>query len=325
MKKCVGCGATVQYDSPNLEGYIDKNFYEKSLLCERCFRIRNYGEYKKVIKDNNEFLKILNRIKETKDLVVLVVDLLNIDSLKQITDYLNNDILLVLTKRDLLPKSTSDTKFLEYPLDIKPVDKIIISSLNNYGFDELYEKINKYKKSKNVYVIGYTNAGKSTMINKLIYNYSDLKSQVTTSILPSTTLDTISIKLNDELVLFDTPGILKTSILDDLSGKEIKKITPKKEIKPVIYQIKTEQYIYVEDYFKVKSSSNNLVFFFANNLNIKRIFKDKKENMQETIISVNPDEDIVIPSFGFIKVMKKEQIKIYSNYCLHIYTRKSLI
>ena len=56
-------------------------------------------------------------------------------------------------------------------LNIK--EKIVISSNKNYNFDALYELINKYKKSENVYVVGYTNAGKSTMINKIIYNYSD--------------------------------------------------------------------------------------------------------------------------------------------------------
>ena len=81
-----------------------------------------------------------------------------------------NNIIAVITKRDLLPKSVKDEKLLKYieNYNLKTIDSIIISSTKNYNFDKLYELINKYKTSKNVYVIGYTNAGKSTMINKII-------------------------------------------------------------------------------------------------------------------------------------------------------------
>ena len=36
--------------------------------------------------------------------------------------------------------------------------------------DLVFEKINELKTSENVYVVGYTNSGKSTLINKIIYN-----------------------------------------------------------------------------------------------------------------------------------------------------------
>ena len=75
-KKCLGCGAILQTDFIEQEGYtrnLDNN------LCERCFRINNYGDYKIIVKDNDEFLSILKDINLTKDLVVLVVDLFNIN------------------------------------------------------------------------------------------------------------------------------------------------------------------------------------------------------------------------------------------------------
>ena len=181
MNKCKGCGTL-----------IDNND-----LCERCFRIKHYNDYKVESKTNNDFIPILENINKTNDLVLLVVDLFNIGDLSLIRKYLKNDILLVLTKRDLLPKSVSLDKLYNYDYKIDFIDKIIISSNKNYNFDELLEKINRYKKTNNIYVVGYTNAGKSTMINKLIYNYSDLKTEITTSPLPSTTLNTIEIKLND--------------------------------------------------------------------------------------------------------------------------------
>lgn len=324
--KCRGCGAVIQTVDKSMEGYSIK---EDSLYCERCFRIKNYGDYKQVIKDNNEFLNILKRINDTKDLVVLVVDLFSISKkVLDITKYLNNDILLVLTKRDLLPLSLHDEKLLYYKdkIGIKSIDEVIISSNKNYNMDLLIEKINKYKKSSNVYVVGYTNAGKSTLINKLIYNYSDLDSDITTSILPSTTLNTIDIKLDDELTLIDTPGILDDgNIFNYLNGRELKYITPNKEIKPVTYQIKDMQYIMIDKYAKVVTSNNNLTFFFANNLKIERFYKDKKTSFIKHTLNVDMNQDIVISGLGFIKVTKKGVVDVYTMDDVEVYTRDSLI
>lgn len=326
MKKCRGCGAVIQTESKDKEGY---SINPDNDLCERCFRIKNYGDYKLVEKDNSSFLNILKKISDTNDLVVLVVDLFSIsDRILDLTKYLNNDILLVLTKRDLLPLSLHDEKLLSYKnkLGINSVDEVIVSSNKNYNMDLLIDKINKYKKSSNVYVVGYTNAGKSTLINKLIYNYSDLECDITTSILPSTTLNTIDIKLNDELTLIDTPGILDSgNIFNFLNGKELKYITPSREIKPITYQIKNTQYIMIDKYAKVVTSDNNLTLFFANNLKIDRFYKDKETNLVKHSIKVDANMDIVISGLGFIKVTKKGIVDIYTLDGVDVYTRDSLI
>jgi len=328
MNKCSGCGAYLQVEDSTKEGYtinIDNN------LCERCFRIKNYNEYKFINKDNNDFVEILKKISNTKDLVILVVDLFNINNnLEDIKKYLKNDILLVLTKRDLLPLSVYDLNLLnyfdEFNLNIK--DKIIISSAKNYNFDELIEKINYYKKSNNVYVVGYTNAGKSTMINKLIYNYSDYTSSITTSNLPSTTLNSIEIKLNDTLTLIDTPGLIdNTDIINFIDGKILKKIIPSKEIKPITYQIKCPQYFNIDDLVILECDEyNSLTFYFSNKLNINRKFKKyDAKNLIRHDICVGDNCDIVINGLGFIKVVKKSKIIVYTLEGVCVYTRKSLI
>ena len=162
IKKCLGCGSVLQYIDPEGDGYIEKKNYSKSDICERCFRIKNYGEYKQIVKTNQDFIKILKDIDKTNDLVILVLDVLNLPKdLSMIKEYLDNNIIAVLTKRDLLPRSIKDEKLLKYleNYEIRFIDKMVVSSNKNYGFDELMEKINKYKISNNVYVVGYTNAG----------------------------------------------------------------------------------------------------------------------------------------------------------------------
>lgn len=326
MKKCSGCGAVIQNTDPKLEGYSTN---PEATNCERCFRIKNYGDYKQVEKNNEDFINILKNINDTNNLVVLVVDLFSVsDKIKEITKHLKNDILLVFTKRDILPLSLHDEKLLEYKnkIHLRSIDEVVVSSNKNYNMDLLFEKINKYKKSKNVYVVGYTNAGKSTLINKLIYNYSDLTSDITTSILPSTTLNTIDITLNDDLVLIDTPGILdEGNIFNYLTGKELKQITPKKEIKPITYQIKGTQYIMIDRFAKVEASNNNLTFFFANTLKLDRYYKDKNVDFKENVLEVHKNEDIVISGLGFIKVTKPGVIRVSTFKDIEVYLRNSLI
>ena len=327
IKKCSGCGAFFQSDDINKEGYVRKELYDTSSICERCFRIRNYNEYQVIEKDNKKFIDILKQISNTNDLVILVVDLLNINKdLSEIIQYLKNDILVVYTKRDLLPLKIADEKLLSYDIGFKVIDNVIVSSNKNYNLDLLLEKINKYKKSQNVYVVGFSNVGKSTLINKLIYNYSSKDSFITTSMLPSTTIDMIKIELNENLTIFDTPGILEDgNITNYVDSKLLKKILPKKEIKPITYQIKSKQFIVVENILKVVSESNNLTFYMSNALKIDRFYKDKDLNLKENIVRVKSDEEIVISGLGFISVTNNEVLKIYTLENVSVFTRKKLI
>ena len=279
MNKCLGCGAILQSEDASLEGYI-KHSKEKK-LCERCFRIQNYNDYQIVLKDNTEFLEIIKKINQTKDLVLFVADPFflneNFDLLK---NNLENPILLVLTKRDVLPKSLYEEKLIKYmeKYKIPFVDSIVISSKKNYNFDSLMEKIKKYQTSPYVYVVGFTNAGKSTLINRFIYNYSSIKSTITTSILPSTTLNSIEIPLNEELTLIDTPGLIEEeSYLSILSGQQLKKVIPQKEIHPKNFQIKGKQYFKVDEFAFVSSCDNNILFYFSDSLKIERFYKEPKD------------------------------------------------
>jgi len=332
IKKCIGCGSILQTKDITNDGYVREENYEVSTLCERCFKIRNYGEYKVVEKSNKDFIPILENIGKTNDLVILVVDLFNVsNNLEQIKKYMNNDILLVLTKRDILPLSVYDEKLKSYfeKLNMNVIDTVLISSMKNKNFDELMDKIYKYKKSDNVYVVGYTNAGKSTMINKIIYNYFNKDIEITTSMLPSTTLNSIEIKLSDSLTIIDTPGILNEGDLSNFVDiKTLKKITPKKELKPITYQIKSSQSIIVDDIARIDITDNNSVtLYLSNALNIERTFtpKDKLSNLEKYDFDINDNQDIVISGLGFLKFVKKGHIVIYSLPNIDIFVRDNLI
>ena len=44
-KKCIGCGVELQFEDKTKEGYVpeEKFVTEENLLCQRCFKIKNYG------------------------------------------------------------------------------------------------------------------------------------------------------------------------------------------------------------------------------------------------------------------------------------------
>ena len=323
MNKCEGCGSILQNKNPNKEGYV-KDLTKN--LCERCFRIRHYNEYRKIDKDNNYYLDIIKKIEKTKDLVVLVIDFLNLDLLINI----KNPVILVLNKRDLIPRHIDEERLLN---SINPklniVSKIIIGTTTNYNLDELYEQINKYKQSKNVYVIGYTNAGKSTLINKMIKNYSNEEKQITTSNLPSTTLDLIHTNINDKLTLIDTPGLLDDgSIINIANENELKKITPKKEIKPITLQIKTPQTIFIENLVRIDIKNNtNLIFYLSNNLKLERYYKEnnKLNTLRKYELNIKEKSDLVIKGLGFITITEPTNITIYIDEKIKYTIRKSII
>ena len=209
------------------------------------------------------------------------------------------------------------------------LDIEIISSIKNYNLDSLLNKIKKYNKdNKPVYFVGMTNSGKSTLINKLIKNYSNKEIEVTTSLYPSTTLNKIELEI-DNLKIIDTPGILaKGSILNSLSLKEIKKITPKKEIKPRSYQLKKEDSLLIEDYIRIDFyDDNNITIYIANNLKITKMKHNnpKLKNIKKKTFNLEKNKDIVIEDLCFIKLTKKGKIDIYSSYNVNIYERNNLI
>ena len=323
IKKCVGCGINLQTKNKDIEGYVDDINKE---ICERCFKLKHYGEYKEVTLDNKDYQNILDDI-PSDSLVVYLTSVLNLN-LEYIEKF--NNVIIVLTKKDLLPKSVKDYKLINYisKMTSNYKDIEVISSIKNYNLDNLMNKIKQYKNNQKVYFIGMTNSGKSTLINKIIKNYSDNKLEVTTSIYPSTTLNKIELNIND-LKIVDTPGLLsKGSILNDLSQKEIKKITPKKEIKPRSYQLKGNNSLIIDNKIRVDFlGDNNITIYIANNINIvkTRLSNNTLKEARVKELSLKENKDIVIEDLCFIKLTKESKVNIYTNYNVNIYERDNLI
>ena len=199
--------------------------------------------------------------------------------------------------------------------------------------DYLLKRIKYYQTSKNVYVVGHTNAGKSSLINKLISNYSDNTQELTMSPLPSTTLNLVKIDINDYLTLIDTPGLVDNgSILNRVDASMVKKISPKKEIKPRTYQLRKNQSIIIEDLIRidyVEGEKNSFTLFVSNDLKVKRLLNlfnnDELKDKNKLTYEVKYDEDLVINGLGFVKIVNKGVIDVYIDKDIDTFMRKSLI
>lgn len=101
----------------------------------------------------------------------------------------------------MLPKSLKRSRIKDWlrqeanKQGLRPIDVALTSASKGYEIDNLLELIDKYRKGRDVYVVGVTNVGKSTLINRIIKQQTGISELITTSRFPGTTLDKIEIPL----------------------------------------------------------------------------------------------------------------------------------
>ena len=211
-------------------------------------------------------------------------------------------------------------------------DIVVVSCEKNMNIDHLLNRIKFFQVTKQVYVVGHTNAGKSSLINKLIKNYSDSKQELTISPLPSTTLNLINIEINDYLTIIDTPGLIdEGSITNYVDNELLKIITPKKEIKTKTYQLRRGQSIIIGDLVRidyVDGEKNSFTLYISNDIKTKRIISsrhDDLKNLAKRTYQLPFNQDIVIKGLGFIKVVNRGVVDIYLNQRVETFLRDNLI
>jgi len=168
----------------------------------------------------------------------------------------NNPIVLVGNKMDLLPLGAKAERIqlwlkrVAIELGLRNIRSVLlISAKTGEGVDSLSKKIEQLRGERDVYVVGCTNVGKSTLINRLISINTKgprKNSMITTSIVPGTTLNLISFPLGGKKALragtraflYDTPGVInKHQMANLLSVEELRVTLPKRRIKPVTYRL----------------------------------------------------------------------------------------
>ena len=367
---CIGCGAEIQSENPNKQGYLPKSVVEKSieennLVCKRCFRLKNYNEVSDVELGAEDFYKLIKTLSKKDGLIVKVVDIFDFSGswIEDVIDIVGNnkDIVLVANKLDLLPKSVKQNKIKQWLFKmlkakgIKAKDILLISAIKNHGIEEAAARIDELRNGKDVYIIGATNVGKSTFVNKLIELTTGDKNVITTSHFPGTTLGMIEIPLDRATSIYDTPGIiLDYDIAHYLDAKSLKLVMPKKEIKARVFQLNAEQSLFFGGMARVdfvKGERQSFTLYASNLVDIHRTklsnadalfekhlgtllkppFEDNisifKNQVKKNFKIDDRKIDIVISGLGWITVNSDSgcEIDIYVPEEIEVFVRESII
>lgn len=286
IKKCLGCGIELQTNSPYTLGYtpnLEKDY------CERCFKITHYNANidANLSLSNKE---LLNRINKKGAFVIFLCDFLSFyDEVIDIYKKITCDKILVITKSDIIPKNIIKSKIVDnIKKQYKITENVMLCSTKIK--ENLNALTNIIKDKKKILMAGFTNSGKSSLINHLI------GAKITVSKNANTTLDFIKLSF-DDYIIYDAPGFVSKSFVDSM--------TPKGYIKPISYQLKNKYCLKFLNIIFSSSIDNNITIYLNNNIKVeKRVITSKLD----TIIEVEENSDLIIKGLGFINIKRKCQI-----------------
>lgn len=254
-KKCIGCGIELQGDKPNSNGYLPKSVLEddsKELLCQRCFKIKNYGQYIPIKMTKEDYREEVKKSLIEADVAIPVFDIIDFEGSfdDEILDILREiDSIVVINKLDLIPDEKHPSEVADWVKrrlgeeGIAPLDIAIVSSKNGYGINGIFKKIKHfYPNGAKALVLGVTNVGKSSIINKLIG-----AKRVTVSKFPGTTLKSVKTEIPfSKITLIDTPGLIPEGRFSDFVCQECNQnIIPANEISRKTYKVQEDRVILI--------------------------------------------------------------------------------
>lgn len=309
MIKCIGCGISLQSETKERLGYVPKEKMGENVLCERCFRLQHYNDLQLVDLDKNE--EVLKNVNESSSFAFFLVDLLNMnEEVMETYHRITIDKCLLVSKVDLLPKSLSYEKIKRWLQEVYGVREcLFLSAVKNYNVRGIL-RILEEKKKKEAFLLGYTNAGKSTLLN--CFNMAS----ITTSLVPNTTLDFIRIPLEEEYVLIDTPGFqYKNKLYLDSDLELIKKVNGKSRIRPLFYPLKKNASVVIENFIRIENQgeTTHLIFYIPNTLKVMRLYEKNGFLKEEESVSFTllKNEDLVFKGLGFVTCKNKAHLKVF--------------
>lgn len=253
VKRCYHCGEILQTEDDAMPGYIDSELIKKYpnglLLCNNCYNSERANVPQESVIDD-DFLNILSTIKNKNALVVYVVDLFSFEGsfISKVNEALDGvDVLAIGNKRDLFPLNIDDQELLEYvghrlrvsKLSVK--DVVLTSSTTGYNIDLMLEKIRKLANNRDVYFVGASVSGKSTLITEFLKKFkNNTEEPIITYTFPGTKLRGFKIPIGKNKYIFETPGLpISNSMLAQVELLVGHQIIPDRVINARTYKLNT--------------------------------------------------------------------------------------
>lgn len=316
MGRCIGCGVKLQSVDPNQPGYVKEIVLIENgddVYCKRCHDVIHHNKKYDVSEDIEGFYEKIKNIKNTKSLILLLVDVFDINNgfIPRLSDYVGkNEVLVLVNKTDVIPRSMKLKNIEEYTRKVSKrqnlnvIGVMMISAKSSKDCEKVIEKVRKLKyryRNKNkvgfddCYVMGCASVGKSTFINSVISKYLDGKNFITTSEQYHTTVDIIKIPLDNNSFIIDTPGIIsKKSFGYYLNYESMKDLKPSGYLKPKTYQLNSDQTIFIGGLCRLEFYEGENIsasFYVSNDLYIHRtktIKADELWTLQKNKLLVPP-------------------------------------
>ena len=246
--RCYHCGAILQCENEDEKGYIIPESLHRAtpiqiIYCDRCFEtMKAFNNSELEQKVDQEVLKILDDAFATDAMIIWVVDLFSFNGTlnSEIANKVKKlNVVVVGNKRDLFPMSVKDDSLVAYLTDrfnaygIKPKSVRLLGATNKIDSKELIDAMNAARKGHDVYMIGNSTSGKTSIINRAMKGFENKTSrQIKTITYPGTSVNVLEIPLSRSSFFYELPGISQTtSATGKLEKDVVKQLVPKKAIK----------------------------------------------------------------------------------------------
>lgn len=296
--RCYHCGAILQCENENEKGYIIPESLHRAtpiqiIYCDRCFEtMKAFNNSELEQKVDQEVLKILDDAYATDALIIWVVDLfsfngtLNSEIAKKVKKL---NVIVLGNKRDLFPVNVKDESLVEYLVDrfnaygIKPKSVKLLGAANKIDSKELIDSMNTARKGHDVYMIGNSTSGKTSIINRAMKGFENKTSrQIKTITYPGTSVNVLEIPLSRSSFFYELPGISQTtSATGKLEKDVIRQIVPKKAVKVITRSMSAGDALMVGSlaaFEVIKGKATNYRFYSAEGVETRKVQSKKLDD-----------------------------------------------
>jgi ribosome biogenesis GTPase A len=332
-------------------------------LCQRCFRLRHYGQFKAVAGDEAGLNQMLQAVLAKSDLILLVVDVFDPEGSMPTrwASLFKLPVFMVVNKADLLPKHTPWAEMVpwfqnrwaaRFPgIELHGVN-VVAARGQGPGQGAKLALLKQELTGKRVSVLGAANVGKTSLLTALLASENERKANLPLiSRFPGTTQETTAWVLGASgIKLYDTPGLMPGGRMGDLlTPVTASRLLPQKKYQVKLWDLPSGGAVLgggLVGVWNQSSTARTLVFFTAEQTTLHRSRGEKAEKLlaegpdwlrvyrpserprenQEETFTVHAGEDLYISGFGWVAVKRATaRLRLIAPVGVEVGTRPSLI